>query len=84
MIFYSVVAIILGMVLIIYAIKLNVSKKNIKSIPIYIIALMYLGVGIYGFFINKDYDWVIILALIVICIITLIVFGILFKKESNN
>ncbi len=84
MIFYSVVAIILGIVLIVYAIKLNINKENIKSIPIYIIALMYLGVGIYGFFINKDYDWVIILALIVICIITLIVFGILFKKESNN
>ncbi len=82
MIFYSVVAIILGLVLIIYGIKLNISKANLKSIPIYIIALMYVGVGVYGFFINQDYDWAIILALIVICIITLVIFGVLFKKDQ--
>lgn len=84
MYFYVIVSIILGFLLIGFAIKLNVSHSGRKSIPFYLIGTCYIGVGIYGFFIPKEIDYVIIILMIVICILSLVVFNIFFKKSPTN
>ncbi len=84
MIFYIIVAIILGLLLIFYGISLNVRKEIFKSLPIYILSFLYIGLGIYGFFINSDYEWIIIIALILLCVISLVVFKLLFPKKIKS
>ncbi len=82
MLFYAVVAIILGVILIGFAVKISLDK-SLKAIPFYIISLMYIGVGIYGFFINQDLYYIIIICLIVICVIALATFSLLYKKPRE-
>lgn len=83
MYFYGIVGIILGIVMIGFAIKLNHDKKHIKSIPFYIVALMYIGVGVYGFFIAEDNYYVILICLIVVCVFTLLSFYIVFNNDKK-
>lgn len=84
MLFYNLVAIILGLIILFYAIKLIINKDKIKGICFIIIALLYMGLGIYGFFIKKDIDYIIIICLIILCVITLVVFSLLFKNNNKN
>lgn len=84
MLFYNLVAIILGLIILFYAIKLIINKDKIKGICFIIISLLYMGLGIYGFFIKKDIDYIIIICLIILCVITLVVFSLLFKNNNKN
>lgn len=84
MLFYNLVAIILGLIIIFYAIKLIVNKDKIKGICFIIISILYIGLGIFGFFIKKDIDYIIVISLIVLCIVTLVLFSLLFKNNNKN
>ena len=84
MLFYNLVAIILGLIIIFYAIKLIINKDKIKGICFIIIAILYIGLGIFGFFIKKDIDYIIVISLIVLCIVTLVLFSLLFKNNNKN
>ena len=84
MLFYNLVAIILGLIIIFYAIKLIINKDKIKGICFIIISILYIGLGIFGFFIKKDIDYLIVISLIVLCIVTLVLFSLLFKNNNKN
>ncbi len=84
MLFYNLVAIILGLIIIFYAIKLIINKDKIKGICFIIISILYIGLGIFGFFIKKDIDYIIVISLIVLCIVTLVLFSLLFKNNNKN
>ena len=54
-IFYSILSILMGLILIIFAI-IQLVKKNKKLFPIVVIihGLLFLGFGILGFFVQKN------------------------------
>ncbi|MBQ9449272.1 MAG: hypothetical protein IJU60_05300 [Acholeplasmatales bacterium] len=74
--FYSIVSLILGAFLLIFG-SFCITKKNKISFIIitYIVALGYIGVGIWSFFLlNKDYEFIPVLTMLGITIIYVVVF----------
>lgn len=68
MLFYVIVALILGVMVIAFGI---IGYKN-KGLIYIIFGLAYLGLGIYGFFVKPNQEWIYILILIVLSFLVLI------------
>ena len=74
--FYSIVSLILGVFLLIFA-SFCITKKNKISFIIitYLVGLAYIGVGVWSFFLlNKDYEFIPVLCMLGITILYVVVF----------
>ena len=82
-IFYSILSILMGLILIIFAI-IQVVKKNKKLFPIVVIihGLLFLGFGILGFFVPEKYNFITILAIVAFGITLIISFLTIGKKDK--
>ncbi len=86
--FYSIVSVVLGVFLLFFASMCITKKNKISFICItYLVALGYIGIGIWSFFLlNKDYEFIPVLCMLGITIIYVIIF--LFydrgMKEKNK
>ena len=82
-IFYSILSILMGLILIIFAI-IQLVKKNKKLFPIVVIihGLLFLGFGILGFFVPEKYNFITILAIVAFGITLIISFLTIGKKDK--
>ena len=82
-VFYSILSIIMGLILIIFAIS-QLVKKNKKLFPIVVIihGLLFLGFGILGFFVPEKYNFITILAIVAFGITLIISFLTIGKKDK--
>ena len=82
-VFYSILSIIMGLILIIFAI-IQLVKKNKKLFPIVVIihGLLFLGFGILGFFVPEKYNFITILAIVAFGITLIISFLTIGKKDK--
>lgn len=83
-IFYNVVSILVGIIVLIFGIvKIVKDKKLLFPIICIIHALLFIGFGILGFFIPEYYSFIPILALLAF-VITLIVFFLTIGKKEKK
>ena len=82
-VFYSILSIIMGLILIIFAIS-QLVKKNKKLFPIVVIihGLLFLGFGILGFFVPEKYNFITILAIVAFGITLILSFLTIGKKDK--
>ncbi len=83
MLFYEIIAIAIGCFIIIGGI-VNLTKNyfNLKAaISMLVIGAFYLGLGIAGFFVPENYEWVYTTILIVLSVISMIVIKLVSKKN---
>ena len=82
-VFYNIVSIVLGVIVLIFAITKIVKNKMVLFPVICIIhALLFIGFGIGGFFFPEGYDFIPILALLAFVITLIVFFLTLGKKEK--
>lgn len=84
-VFYSILSIIMGLILIIFGIS-QLVKKNKKLFPIVVIihGLLFLGFGILGFFVPEKYNFITILAIVAFGITLIICFLTIGKKDKST
>ncbi len=82
-IFYCVASIIIGILLIIFAFLNKKAKRVVFMIITLIHALLFIGFGIWGFFIPTQYESITILAILAFSI-TMIIFLLLFKRKDTK
>ena len=77
MLFLIIVAIILAVMMLGYAISLSAKKEHLHSIIFYILTVLYILLCIYSFYTESEYsNYIITGSLIVLCILSLIAFGV--------
>lgn len=83
-VFYNIVSILIGIIVLVFAILKIVKEKQILFPIICIIhAVLFIGFGIGGFFFPEGYDFIPILALLAF-VITLIVFFLTIGKKKKK
>ncbi len=85
--FYNILAIIIGIFLILNLIFTFASKKK-ERLSVLLInlfaSLCFLGMGIGGFFVPKDYEYVTTLILLVLSVFYLVFFFVQSKKSKKS
>lgn len=83
-IFYNSVSILVGIILICYFI-INIVKKHIIGFSIFgiVFGALFLGLGIFGFFLPKEYEVITVLGMLALCIIMIIVLLLLKNKDKE-
>ena len=82
MLFYEIAAIVIGALIIVGGI-LNLSKKELNSktaLVLIPIGLVFIALGISGFFIPENYEWVYTLSLIIASIISMVIIWLINRK----
>ena len=82
MLFYEIIAIVIGAFILIGGI-VNLTKMsfNLKAgIALIIIGLIYLGLGASGFFVPEKFEWIYITILIVFSVISMITVKLVSRK----
>ncbi len=83
-IFYNSVSIIIGVIVLIFGItKIIKDKKFLFPIICIIHALLFIGFGIFGFFIPEKYNFIPILAILAFVITLIVCFLTIGKKEKE-
>lgn len=82
-IFYNCVSITIGLILIYFAITQLLKKKLPIGITASIHSVLFLGTGICGFFLPKEYQFITILAMLAFCI-TMALPMVLIKDGKNS
>lgn len=82
-VFYNIVSILIGIIVLVFAIIKIVKEKRILFPVICIIhSLLFIGFGVGGFFFPEKYDFIPILAILAF-VITLIVFFLTIGKKKE-
>ncbi|MGM9969626.1 MAG: hypothetical protein ACI35S_04425 [Anaeroplasma sp.] len=83
-VFYNIVSIVIGLMLIMFSISV-IKKKKIKfGILTIIHAILFIFFGIGGFFLPEKYSFITILGMLALCILMAIFMLTLYKKEPTN
>ena len=84
--FYNIASIIVGLLLIAFGIFTLLKKKKVLfCILTFIHSALFIGFGIFGFFLaNTDYEMMSILSMLAFTITYLLVMLTLYKKEPKN
>ena len=80
-IFYNIVSISIGVILLVFGITQIIKNKKAFGIISIVHSLLFIGVGVYGFFIPKDYEFIPVLAMLAFTV-TMILSFLLTKKSS--
>ena len=87
-IFYNILSIVIGPILIYFGIFSIVKKKKLLfGILTLIHAVLFVGFGIFGFLLPeeyKDYSFIVILAMLAVTLTEIICFVLLYKKEETK
>lgn len=87
-IFYNIISILVGLILVYFGVSNIKNSKKLFSVLTLIHALLFLGFGITGFFLPKEYQYITVLSMLAFCItmgITILVLKKpLYKKEDKN
>ena len=87
-IFYNIASISIGLLLIYFGIFSIVKKqKKLFGILTLVNSLFFIGFGIFGFFLPKEYESysvIVILAMLAFSIIEILFFVLLYKKEEKK
>ncbi len=87
-IFYNILSIVIGTILIYFGIFSIVKKKKLLfGILTLIHAVLFVGFGIFGFLLPeeyKDYSFIVILAMLAFTLTEIICFVLLYKKEETK
>ncbi|MBQ9124170.1 MAG: hypothetical protein IJY14_00625 [Acholeplasmatales bacterium] len=82
-IFYNIVSILIGLILIAHSISSLKKNKKLFGILTIIHSLLFIGFGIGGFFLPKGYEVITILAMLAFCI-TMVLSILLFNKKEKK
>lgn len=86
-IFYNIVSIVVGLILTYFGISNFKSSKKLFSILTFIHSVLFLGFGITGFFLPKEYQYITVLAMLAFCItmgITILVLKKPLEKKDKH
>lgn len=84
-IFYNSFSILLGILLLVFSILTIKNKKKVLfGIIAIIISVLYVTLGIGGFFLPKEYEFITVLGMLALCIIMLICLLTLYKKDKTD
>ena len=84
-IFYSTASIIVGLLLLLFGFyQLIKMKRRLIGILAIIHSILFIGFGVYGYFISKKYEFIVILAMLAFAITMIICLLLFFKKDKNN
>lgn len=82
-IFYNIVSIAIGVILIVFGIVKIIKKPMSIGIISIVHGLLFVGFGIYGFFIPKEYQFITILSMLAIAV-TMILSLLLVKTTKKD
>lgn len=86
MLFYTIIAFVIALMLIAYAILYAVRKDVLNKVKVVLAsiipALLFIGLGIASFFIKEEYNYIYIISLIVIAIISLLIFKFMLNDKK--
>ena len=82
-IFYNIVSIIIGVILIGFGIVQIIKKVKAIGIISIIHGLLFIGFGIFGFFLPKEYEFISILAMLAL-VVTMILSLLLVKTTKKD
>ncbi len=82
-IFYNIVSIAIGVILIVFGIVKIIKKPMSIGIISIVHGLLFIGFGIYGFFIPKEYQFITILSMLAIAV-TMILSLLLVKTTKKD
>lgn len=83
-IFYNSVSIIVGLILISYFV-FSIVKKHILGFSIIgiVFGALFLGLGVFGFFLPKEYEVITVLGMLALCIVMIILLLLLKNKDKE-
>lgn len=86
MLFYTIIAFVIALMLIAYAILYALRKDVLNKVKVVLAsiipALLFIGLGIASFFIEEEYNYIYIISLIVIAIISLLIFKFMLNDKK--
>lgn len=86
MLFYTIIAFVIALMLIAYAILYALRKDVLNKFKVVLAsiipALLFIGLGIASFFIEEEYNYIYIISLIVIAIISLLIFKFMLNDKK--
>ena len=86
MLFYTIIAFVIALMLIAYAILYGLRKDVLNKLKVVLAsiipALLFIGLGIASFFIEEEYNYIYIISLIVIAIISLLIFKFMLNDKK--
>lgn len=86
MLFYTIIAFVIALMLIAYAILYALRKDVLNKVKVILAsiipALLFIGLGIASFFIEEEYNYIYIISLIVIAIISLLIFKFMLNDKK--
>lgn len=86
MLFYTIIAFVIALMLIAYAILYALKKDVLNKVKVVLAsiipALLFIGLGIASFFIEEEYNYIYIISLIVIAIISLLIFKFMLNDKK--
>lgn len=80
--FYNIFGIIIGVVIVVYLLSNLKYNKKLFTIISFILGVALIGIGIYGFFIPSNLDFIIIIILLALAVL-LILASIFLNSKSN-
>lgn len=86
MLFYTIIAFVIALMLIAYAILYAIRKDVLNKVKVVLAsiipALLFIVLGIASFFIKEEYNYIYIISLIVIAIISLLIFKFMLNDKK--
>ncbi|MBO5711319.1 MAG: hypothetical protein J6R47_00635 [Acholeplasmatales bacterium] len=83
-IFYNIVSIITSVLVVIYSINLYKLKKIVYAIASNVLSVLLLATGIVGFIVPKEYEFIVIMAMLVLCILMVCIYVFSAKKKKDK
>jgi Ca2+/Na+ antiporter len=85
-VFYNIVSILIGIIILVFSIITYVKKKKLLFLILSVIhSVLFVGFGILGFILmGTEYEYITILSMLAFCITYLIVLLVVYKKEPKE
>ena len=82
-IFYNIVSIVVGTILLaFFSYQIYKNKKLAFGILGIVLGILFIGLGVFGFFLPKDYEFITVLGMLALTVIMILIL-LLSKKEKE-